>query len=133
MKHWRTLLTQQLINFFDTDLRRIEHALEVLEETLKLIHDYPEADLQVAVAAALLHDAGIRPSEALYGMNNGRTQEELGPAEAEKILKRIGFPSEKSKIVCEIISNHHSPSRYPYCELELLKAADLIVNRRNRD
>jgi len=33
------------------------------------------------------------------------------------------------EIVKQIIGNHHSPSRYPYPELALLKEADLIVNK----
>jgi len=32
-------------------------------------------------------------------------------------------------MVKEIVGNHHSPSRYDYPELEVLKEADRIVNR----
>ena len=35
--------------------------------------------------------------------------------------------------VCEIIGNHHSPSRYDYVELEILKEADRIVNKLEGD
>jgi hypothetical protein len=32
-------------------------------------------------------------------------------------------------MVCEIIGNHHSRSRYDYVELKVLKEADRIVNK----
>jgi hypothetical protein len=35
----------------------------------------------------------------------------------------------KIEIIKNIIGNHHSPSRYDYPELALLKKADQIVNR----
>ena len=41
----------------------------------------------------------------------------------------MNYLKAKTEIVCNIISNHHSPSRYDYPELEVLKQADMIVNR----
>jgi len=78
---------------------------------------------------ALLHDIGIKISEEKLGHNNGKTQEEFGPPVAEELLMSIDFPAAKIAIVKDIISNHHSPSRYNYPELELLKKADRIVNK----
>ncbi|MEK7271019.1 MAG: hypothetical protein AAB215_08795 [Planctomycetota bacterium] len=56
-------------------------------------------------------------------------QEDYGPPAAEEILRAVGFPEEKIGKLKDIIGNHHSASRYPYPELEILKKADLIVNR----
>lgn len=129
MQYLRARLTRALLQHFGEDDRRIEHALRVLHNTETLMERFPGCDPEIAIAAALLHDVGIRESEALHGYNDGRTQEEYGPPVAGSMLEAIGFPAEKIRIVKEIIGNHHSPSRYAYPELALLKEADLIVNR----
>jgi hypothetical protein len=69
----------------------------------------------------------------MLGYNNGKTQEEYGPPVAEGLLRDMGFPPDKIVKVCEIISNHHSRSRYDYVELRILKEADRIVNRMTRN
>ena len=129
MHYLRAKLARVLIEYFGADDRRINHALSVLHHTDCLIGNYPGCDSDIAVASALLHDVGIKISEEKHGYNNGKTQEEYGPAFAEALLKGIDFPSDKIEIVKNIIGNHHSPSRYDYPELALLKAADLIVNK----
>jgi HD superfamily phosphodiesterase len=85
-------------------------------------------DDEIVIAAALLHDIGIKQSEAELGYNNGITQEKYGPPIAEDLLTKIEFPAQKTETVCNIIGNHHSKSRYDYPELEVLKKADRIVN-----
>lgn len=129
MKYLRAKLARALIEYFGDDDRRIDHALSVLHHTECLMGNYPGCDPDIAVASALLHDVGIKISEEKHGYNNGKTQEEYGPAVAEALLTGIGFPTDKTEIVTKIIGNHHSPSRYDYPELALLKAADLIVNK----
>ena len=88
-----------------------------------------DGDYEVLVASALLHDVGIKPSEEALGYNNGKTQEEYGPPVVRQLLGSIDFPAEKVLKVCEIVGNHHSPSRYRYIELKILKEADRIVNK----
>jgi HD superfamily phosphodiesterase len=129
MKYPRAKITRALAEHFNDDDRRIEHALRVLFHAERIMADYPLCDEEVVIACALLHDVGIKPSEARYGYNDGRTQEELGPPEAERILVSIGCCPSKIDKVKEIIGNHHSPSRYDYPELEVLKKADRIVNQ----
>jgi len=129
MQYLRAKLARALIEYFGSDDRRIDHALSVLHHTDCLISNYPGCDADIAIASALLHDVGIKISEEKHGYNTGKTQEEYGPAVAETLLKGIGFPADKIEIVKKIIGNHHSPSRYDYPELALLKAADLIVNK----
>ena len=129
VKYLRAKLARVLIEYFGNDDRRINHALNVLYHTDCLMGDHPGCDPEIAVASALLHDVGIKISEEKHGYNNGKTQEEYGPAIAAALLKGIGFPADKIEIVKNIIGNHHSPSRYAYPELALLKEADLIVNK----
>lgn len=129
MTHLRAKVTRALIDFFGDDDARIEHALRVLHHADVIIADHPSSDPDIVIAAALLHDVGIKVSEEKHGYNNGKTQEEYGPPVAGEILDSIGFPPEKTEIVKNIIGNHHSPSQYDYPELVVLKEADLIVNR----
>lgn len=129
MEHIKGRIAAELVRYFGNDYRRITHALEVLKYAEKIRDDGDECDYEVLVAAALLHDIGIRRSEEVHGYNNGKTQEEYGPPVAEALLNSIGFSPDKTEKVCRIIGNHHSPSRYDYVELKILKEADRIVNR----
>jgi len=129
MQYLTGTLTKALVDFFGNDVRRIEHAVEVLYHTRNIADTRPDIDSDILTAAALLHDLGIKPSERELGYNNGHTQEHYGPGEARTILEFIGFPAEKIDKVCDIVGNHHSPSRFDYRELEILKQADNLVNR----
>ena len=121
-------ITAALIDFFGHDFRRIEHALSVLRHAEQIAEKKGGCDSEVLVAAALLHDVGIKPAEKIHGYNDGPLQEQYGPPEARRMLSAIGFPEEKIVKVTEIIGNHHSRSRYDYIELAVLKEADAIVN-----
>jgi len=125
-------LTRVLIEYFGEDNKRIEHAFRVLFHAENIMTKYPTCDQEIVIASALLHDVGIKISEEKLGYNNGKTQEEYCPPVAEQILKAIEFPSEKIEIVKNIIGNHHSPSRYDYVELIVLKEADKIVNTQEK-
>ncbi len=130
MDYLKGRVTKVLVDYFGEDFRRITHALEVLKYAEKILEGgSEEGDPDIVIASALLHDVGIKPSEEILGYNNGKTQEKYGPPVAEELLDAIGFPREKTAIVCAIIGNHHSPSRYEFVELKILKEADRIVNR----
>ena len=129
MKYPRARIVRLLVDYFGDDNRRIEHALRVLQQSEQIMQENDSCDPEIIIASALLHDVGIRESEEKLGYNDGNTQEKYGPAAAEKLLRSIGFSPEKIKIVKDIISNHHSPSRYDYPELKVLKEADRIVNK----
>ena len=129
MNYLRAQLVRVLVAYFGDDDRRIEHALRVLHHADIIMANEPACDAEIVIACALLHDVGIRVSEEKHGYNNGTTQEKYGPPAAEELLASIGFPPEKIEVVKNIIGNHHSPSRYDYPELRVLKEADTIVNR----
>jgi HD superfamily phosphodiesterase len=129
VKHVKAKIVKKLMVFFNEDFRRIEHALAVLKHAERIAETQSGWDYEILIASAILHDVGIKPSEENLGYNNGHTQEQYGPPEAEKLLREISFPQEKINKVCEIIGNHHSKSKYDYSELAILKEADAIVNR----
>ncbi len=122
-------ITKLLVDFFDDDFRRIDHALAVLHFAEKIGKSYAGVDQELLVAVALLHDVGIKPSEEKWGYNTGKTQEEFGPAVAIELLQSSTFSKEKLIKVGDIIGNHHSVSRFDYIELEILKQADAKVNQ----
>jgi len=128
MKYIKGRITKLLVDYFEDDFRRITHALDVMKHAERIMENIEGYDYEVLIAAALLHDIGIKTSEEILGYNNGKTQEEYGPPVAEKLLQSINFDADKIRKVCEIIGNHHSPSRYEYVELTILKEADRIVN-----
>jgi putative nucleotidyltransferase with HDIG domain len=130
MKYLKGRIVKLLVDFFEDDYRRIEHALAVLKEAEALLENRRDCDAEVVVAAALLHDVGIKPSERELGFNNGQTQEQYGPPVVRELLGKIGFPPPALQKVADMVGNHHSPSRYDYPELQVLKEADRIVNRR---
>jgi HD superfamily phosphodiesterase len=132
MADLRAEVIKALGDYFGDDERRITHALRVLEQAEGLMVARDDCDPDIVIAAALLHDVGIKVSEEKLGYNNGRTQEEFGPPVAGELLGDIGFPPDKLDIVKDIIGNHHSKSRYDYPELVVLKEADRIVNRNER-
>lgn len=133
MDYCKGRVTKLLVDYFENDFQRITHALDVLKHAERIMENTENCDVDVLVAAALLHDIGIKQSEEILGYNNGKTQEKYGPPIAEKLLESINFPPKKIKMVCEIIGNHHSRSRYDYVELKVLKEADRIVNKLEGD
>jgi hypothetical protein len=130
MSYLKGRLIKLLTDFFEEDYRRIEHAVEVLHHAENIMAQTSGYDRDVVVAAALLHDVGIKPSERELGYNDGKTQERYGPPIVGELLAGIDFPPDKLLKVRDIVGNHHSPSRYDYPELAILKEADGIVNRR---
>ncbi len=128
MEYSRAKILRLLVDYFGNDDKRINHAIKVLHEADKLLERESKCDEDIVVAVALLHDVGIKISEEKHGYNSGETQEIYGPAVAEELLWSINFPKEKIEVVKNIIGNHHTPSRYDYPELWLLKKADHIIN-----
>jgi HD superfamily phosphodiesterase len=128
MKTTRAKVARLLIEYFGPDDRRIEHALKVLFHAERLYQAAPAGDEDILITVALLHDIGIKVSEQELGYNTGKTQEQYGPPIADRLLQSIAFPPHQIEIVKAIIGNHHSPSRFDFPELRILKEADRIVN-----
>ncbi len=133
MKYIKAKIIKLLVDFFENDYRRINHGLNVLVQAEMILKTKENYDEDIIIACSLLHDIGIKQSEIKFGYNNGNTQEQFGPNEAENLLNKIDFPKDKILKVKEIIGNHHSPSKYNYIELEILKEADRIVNLNEKE
>lgn len=87
------------------------------------------ADLQeITEVAALVHDIGIHRAEALYGSSAGKYQEELGPAEAEALLRTLNAPSTLTARVSYLVGHHHTYTNIDGLDYQILVEADFLVN-----
>jgi HD domain len=82
-----------------------------------------EADHELLLCAAFLHDVGLYPSVKSHGayVTDGRRL-------AEHTLERFGWPPERLRRCLDAIEQHHATrSRWSYgLEVELMRRADLI-------
>ena len=87
---------EAMIEYFGTDLRRINHFLKVFSFAKTIGEgECLDADNQnLLEVSAIVHDIGIKQSELKYNSSAGKYQELEGPAEAEKLLSKLGFDSE---------------------------------------
>jgi len=126
-----TRLTEQLARAlaetFGDDERRIAHAHRVLEFA-RMIHGREGGDERVVVAAALLHDVGIKAAEELHGSSAGPHQERYGPPLAREIMENLEMMPDEIDHVCDIIADHHSGKRMDTPEFRILWDADWLVN-----
>ena len=112
------------------DPMRIHHFLKVhafarligLEEGLD-----PHAQF-ILETAAVVHDIGIHRAEEIYGSSHGKYQEELGPAEADALLTRLGLPREDIDRVMYLVGHHHTYTNIDGPDYQILVEADFLVN-----
>lgn len=112
------------------DPMRIHHFLKVhafarligLEEGLD-----PDAQF-ILETAAVVHDIGIHRAEAVYGSSHGKYQEELGPAEADVLLTRLGWPRQVIDRVMFLVGHHHTYTEIDGPDYQILVEADFLVN-----
>lgn len=119
-----------MTNYYKGDQKRLNHFVKV-HSYAKLIAECEEIDDNIAFiieTAALTHDIGIKPGEALYNRNDGAIQEKLGPAEAEKMLSKLGFDADVINRVKYLIAHHHTYNNISEIDYQILVEADFIVN-----
>lgn len=113
------------------DPKRIQHTTKVhaYASLIGKCEGLDETTLFVLESAALVHDVGIRASEKKYGYQNGKLQEQEGPAVARELLTRIGgYTAPQIERICWLVAHHHT---YHVCEdldYQILIEADYIVN-----
>ena len=124
-------LALAMIDYNNGDPKRIQHTTKVhaYASMIGRIEGLDEETLFILESAALVHDIGIRASEQKYGHQNGKLQEQEGPAVARDMLTRIGGYSERQiERICWLVGHHHT---YHVCEdldYQILIEADFIVN-----
>ena len=113
------------------DVPRIQHLVKVHDfaRTIALAEGMDPDRMFILEAAAILHDVGIHAAEALYGNSNGKHQEELGPAEAMKVMASAGvFTDREKERICWLIAHHHTYSPVADDDHRILLEADFLVN-----
>ncbi len=117
----------EMKRYFGSDFRRIAHATRVARYAERIGKE-EGADMAVVMAAAYLHDIGIKEAERRYNSSDAKYQEELGPPIARDILERLGAKKELIDEVCDIIEHHHHPRDKESRNFMVLYDADLIAN-----
>ena len=112
------------------DPMRIQHFLKVhaFARLIGVEEGLDEHTQSVLEAAALVHDIGIHPAEAKYGSSAGKYQEELGPAEAEKLLTGLGWPEADIRRISFLVGHHHTYTAIDGPDYQILVEADFLVN-----
>lgn len=123
-------LNLAMLDYMQGDARRIQHFTKVhayarllgQEEGLDKI---TQSNLE---SAALLHDIGIREAERKFGYNNGKLQEQEGPAEAVKLLQKLPYTQAEIDRITYLIGHHHTYDQINGPDYQILVEADFLVN-----
>jgi len=117
--------------YFKTDFKRIGHAARVARYADKLVE--PEkGDPAVVLAAAYLHDIGIKEAEKKYQSSAARYQHLEGPPVARAILEKLDADPRLIDEVCDIVGHHHKPRPHETTNFKIVYDADLLVNLEER-
>ena len=109
-------LALAMMEYNHGDPKRIQHTTKVhAYASLMGREEGLDAETQfILESAALVHDIGIRASEQKYGYQNGKLQEQEGPAVARELLSRLGgYTAQQTERICWLIAHHHT---YHVCE-----------------
>ncbi len=109
------------------DEKRISHAIQVLENAEKILQE-EKASPRITLAAALLHDIGVRESEEKYDSAAFRHNRIESASIARRVLKGLDFSEEDIEHVCRIVAHHHSGMPEETPEFRIVWDADRLVS-----
>jgi len=123
-------IIQKMIEYFGTDVRRINHALKVygFASCMARREKLSDSDILIVDIAAILHDIGIKEAEKKYNKTSGHYQEKEGPAVALKLLSEISLDKVTLDRICFLIGHHHSYQKINGLDFQILVEADFLVN-----
>lgn len=123
-------LMNMMTEYFNGDPKRIQHFTKVYAyaKNIGVLENIDSDTAYILETAAIVHDIGIKKGEEKYGRCDGKIQEELGPYEAEKILKKCGYSKEVIRRVKYLVGHHHTYSGIDGIDYQILVEADFIVN-----
>lgn len=114
--------------YFGSDAKRIKHAKRAAEYAETILTAEDGADPNVVIAAAFLHDIGIKNAEAKYGSADAVHQEVEGPPVVREILRKLDYPENFITEVCDIVGHHHHPRPEETMNFKVVYDADQLVN-----
>ncbi|EGD47169.1 metal-dependent phosphohydrolase HD sub domain [Ruminiclostridium papyrosolvens DSM 2782] len=123
-------ITKEMINYFNKDVKRINHALKVYSfcKTIGALEQLNDNELMIVNLSGILHDIGIKEAEKKYNSSAGPYQEKEGPAIAKEIMNKYDIDKNIIERVCYIIGHHHSYSKIDGLDFQILVEADFLVN-----
>ncbi len=115
---------------YDKDADRIQHFLKVhsLCHLIGVGEGLSADELYALEVAAYVHDIGIKAAYEKYGHQNGKLQEELGPAIAERMLSELGFEQAVIDRAAFLVGHHHTYTNVDALDYRILLEADWLVN-----
>ena len=125
-----TALYDRMVSYYAGDPARIQHFVKVHSFARRIgLAEGLDSKTQLTLeAAALVHDIGIKPAEAIYGSCAGPYQEALGPAPAREMLDSLEFPADVTDRVCFLVGHHHTYTGIDGMDYQILVEADFLVN-----
>jgi len=124
-------LALAMISYDNGDPRRVQHTTKV-HAYAALIGTAEGLDAEtqfVLESAALVHDIGIRASEQKFGYQNGKLQEQEGPAVARRLLQELGgYTEAQIARICWLVAHHHTYHVCDDLDYQILIEADFLVN-----
>jgi HD superfamily phosphodiesterase len=123
-------VTKDLIQYFDGDVKRINHALKVhsFAKCIGELENISDEMKFILETAAILHDIGIKESERKYNSSAAKYQEIEGPPVAETILLKYNLNKKHLNRILFLIGNHHTHSKIDDVDFQILVEADFLVN-----
>jgi len=124
-------LALAMISYDYADPKRIQHTTKVHAYAALIgIGECLDKETQfVLESAALVHDIGIRASEQKYGYQNGKMQEQEGPAVARELLLKLGgYTESQIERICWLVAHHHTYHACEDIDYQILIEADFLVN-----
>lgn len=120
----------KMIEYFENDVRRINHALKVYGFAKSIASgETLSSDENISISiSAILHDIGIKESERKYNSSGAKYQEIEGPPIALEIMNSLNLSSDIIERVCFVIGNHHTYSKIDNIDFQILVEADFLVN-----
>lgn len=124
------IVIKKMINYFGSDIRRINHALKVysFSKSIGELEKLNEQQMLILELASILHDIGIKGSEKKYNSSAGNYQEIEGPPIARNLLRDINLDNDIVDRICFLIGNHHSYNKIDGIDLQILIESDFLVN-----
>ena len=119
-----------MIAYLHGNRHEVEHMLKVYGYA-KAIGECEGLDArtqEILEVAAAVHDIGIPRAIEKYGSDAGPYQEELGPAEARRLLEKLGYDAELIDRVCCLVGRHHTYKDVDGLDCRILLEADYLVN-----
>lgn len=114
--------------YFAEDTKHIQHALDVAEHAEVIGKAQEDCDMMVIMAAALLHEIGLKNALKKYNSASAKYLHIEGPPLADEILTDLKAPRELIDEVCDIISHYQWPGDEETVNFKVLHDANLIVN-----